>query len=75
MGTFIHSASLTELEILEDAAVSVDDETGMILVVEKKVTERMVELWEGEVGTKVVRAGEGKFFFPGFIGMVSLSYT
>lgn len=71
VGTFIHSASLTELEVLEDAAVSVDDGTGKILAVEKAVTEGMVKLWEGEVGTKIVRAGEGQFFFPGFIGMIS----
>lgn len=69
VGTFIHSASLKELDVLEDAAVAVDDGTGKILLVKKDVTEEVVKLWEGETGTRVVRAGKGQFFFPGFIGM------
>lgn len=75
VGTFIHSASLTELEVLENAAVSVDGGTGTILEIEKTVTGEMVKLWEGDVRTKIVRAGEGQFFFPGFIGMASFLYV
>lgn len=74
VGTFIYSTSLTKLEVLEDAAVIVGADKGTILAIEKTVTEEMVGLWEGEVGTKIVRAGEGQFFFPGFIGMVSFQY-
>lgn len=73
VGTFIHSASLTELEVLENAAVVVDNETGRILAVEKDVTGEMTGVWEGEAGTRVVKVGEGQFFFPGFIGTSSRS--
>lgn len=69
VGTFVHSASLTELEVLESTAAIVDDDTGTILEIVKTVTEKMVGSWAGEVGTKIVRAEEGQFFFPGFIGM------
>lgn len=71
VGTFIYSTSLTKLEVLENAAVIVGVDKGTILAIEKTVTEETVGLWEGEVGTKIVRAGEGQFFFPGFIGIIS----
>lgn len=70
VGTFIHCASLGELQVLENAAVTVDDETGKILVVECPVGAEMLEMWAGEPGTRVVKAGEGQFFFPGFVGML-----
>lgn len=73
LGSFVHSKSLDELECLHDTAVCVD-KTGTIIAVEKgcgEATAREGLLqrlgWdEGEV--EIVRAKEGQFFFPGFIG-------
>lgn len=72
-GTFIHNASLTELEILENAAIGVD-ENGNIAFVEKNRTDvadldQIVEE-RGWTEYDVARGdGEGwRFWFPGFVG-------
>ena len=72
-GTFIHNISLTELEILENAAIGVD-ENGNIAFVEKNRTEvadldRVVEE-RGWAEYDVVRGDGGgcRFWFPGFVG-------
>lgn len=66
VGTFIHSISLTELEICEKGVIGVD-EKGKIAFIEREGRGEKKEGWEA---AKVVRIrGEGVgFFFPGFIG-------
>jgi guanine deaminase len=67
-GTFIHSKSLAELEILEKGVIGVD-EKGKIAFVEQGVEDLGKVIQEkGWDGTSVVFAKEGQFFFPGFIG-------
>ncbi|MCJ1472650.1 hypothetical protein MMC13_001299 [Lambiella insularis] len=72
-GTFIHCLSLENLEILEHAAVGVD-EKGMISFVEKDVQvgglSELVEKrygWEGYAVVKGASGEETAFFFPGFV--------
>lgn len=72
VGTFIHSVSLAELQVLKRSAVAVDDESGKILLVEHPVQASMLEMWAKEAGTTIVEAGPGQFFFPGLIGMMQL---
>ncbi|RPB10017.1 Metallo-dependent hydrolase [Morchella conica CCBAS932] len=66
VGTFIHSVSLAELQVLKRSAVAVD-ESGKILLVEHPVEASMLEMWAKEAGTTIVEAGPGQFFFPGLI--------
>ena len=77
-GTFIHTPTLGVLEVLEDAAVGVDEE-GRIVFIDRggrdggdgRGVEQEKEGWEGceVVGCDVGdgRKGEG-FWFPGFVG-------
>lgn len=73
LGSFVHSKSLDELELLHDTAVFVD-EKGVIVAIEQKCDEqRALQVispklgWSsGEVSVRV--AAPGQFFFPGFIG-------
>lgn len=73
IGTFIHSISLTELEVCENGVIGVD-ERGKIAFVEKDGKGKREEGWEA---AKVVRIrGEGVgFFFPGFIGESSTLWS
>lgn len=73
VGTFIHSVSLAELQVLKRSAVAVD-ESGKILLVEHPVEASMLEMWAKEAGTTIVEAGPGQFFFPGLIGMMQLFF-
>lgn len=73
-GTFIHCLSLDHLEVLENAAVGVD-EKGIIAFVEKDVSVEQVKYRVRErygwAGCEVVYGGSGEsttFFFPGFVG-------
>lgn len=73
LGTFVHSKALDELEYLQDAALLVD-KTGKIAAVEPKCDQARAEAelypklgWDAADVT-VTKAGEGQFFFPGFIG-------
>jgi len=78
VGTFIRSLSLANLEILEDAAVGVD-ENGIIAFIEKDVKEpELDEVVEQKYGWKEPHTVKGggdstAFFFPGFIGQYSCS--
>jgi guanine deaminase len=74
-GSFVHSISLSELEICEKGAIGVDA-NGVIQFVERdcdlaKVQEKHAEWKDAEV----VRVGENGFFFPGFIGMYPSTST
>jgi len=74
LGTFIHSKSLTEIDILHDAAIFVDEQ-GKIVAIEKDIKDVDGALsicpklgWETE--EVIARAcGREQFFFPGFIGL------
>jgi guanine deaminase len=74
LGTFIHSKSLTEIDILHDAAIFVD-EKGKIVAIEKDIKDVDGALsicpklgWETD--EVIARAcGREQFFFPGFIGL------
>ncbi|KAK3898577.1 hypothetical protein C8A05DRAFT_18876, partial [Staphylotrichum tortipilum] len=73
LGSFIHSKALDELEYLHGAAVAVD-ENGVIVAVEGECDEARAREtvlprlgWEAGDDVEVVTAGEGQFFFPGFI--------
>lgn len=74
LGTFIYSKSLTEIEILHDAAIFVDEQ-GKIVAVEKDIKDVDGALsfcpnlgWETD--EVIARAcGREQFFFPGFIGI------
>ncbi|KAI0382112.1 guanine deaminase [Hypomontagnella monticulosa] len=72
LGTFIHSISLGELEYLQDTAVCVG-KSGKIIAVEIKCGQKEAEEilypklgWDAN-DVAVTIAGEGQFFFPGFI--------
>ncbi|KAL2021113.1 hypothetical protein VTK56DRAFT_7532 [Thermocarpiscus australiensis] len=72
LGSFVHSKALDELEYLHNAAVCVD-QSGTIVAVERdcdavKARETVLpRLGWDEAGVEVVSAGDGQFFFPGFI--------
>lgn len=75
LGTFVHSKSRTDLEILHNAAVAVDT-TGKIAAVEKDCgsvdaakTQALSKLGWNEEETEIYATKEAQFFFPGFIGM------
>lgn len=78
IGTFIHSISLANLEILDHAVIGVD-ENGTITFIEKDVKLPVVaEVTEQKYGWKdssiVKGVGESTaFFFPGFVGQYSPS--
>ena len=74
LGTFCHSVSRTELDILHDAAVAVD-EAGKIVAVVKGAgsiaaakAQALKETGWAEGDVSVSEAKRGQFFFPGFIG-------
>ena len=72
MGTFIHCLSLDKLEVLENAAIGVNDR-GLIIFVEKNVEDAGLEQvmkhhpwreWDVVKGDRESTT----FFFPGFVG-------
>ena len=76
-GTFIHSTSLTDLEVLENTIVGVNG-NGIIEFLEQGMQEAdvqdMVEEKYGWKGMEIVKgdiAGRG-FWFPGFVGKIGI---
>lgn len=68
LGTFVHSISLSELEIGEKGAIGVD-ENGVIRFVEKNVDLHAVHERHADwKDAKLVEVKGNGFFFPGFIG-------
>ncbi|KAI1099395.1 guanine deaminase [Jackrogersella minutella] len=72
LGLFIHSIKLGKLEYLHDTAVCVD-KSGKIVAVEKQCDQMKAEEtlypklgWQ-DSDVLVTTAGDGQFFFPGFI--------
>ena len=77
LGSFIHSKSLEELEFLHDAAICVDS-NGKIVAVEQQCDQRKAEEavypklgWTANE-VKVNTCQDGQFYFPGFIGKISI---
>ncbi|KAJ4993974.1 guanine deaminase [Stagonosporopsis vannaccii] len=66
LGTFVHSRSLTELEICENGAIGVD-ENGTIAFVEKELDLESVQTKHSWQDAVPVRLSGNSFFFPGFI--------
>lgn len=70
LGSFVHSKSLTELEIVENGAIGVD-EKGVIRFVEKSVAsldEVKSKAGAGWENAETVTVKKGGWLFPGFIG-------
>ncbi|KAF2661138.1 guanine deaminase [Lophiostoma macrostomum CBS 122681] len=66
-GSFVHSKTLTELDICEKGAIGVDEE-GVIRFVERdSEVENVLEKYGEWKDAKVVRIKGNGFFFPGFI--------
>jgi guanine deaminase len=73
-GPFVHSKSLTELDICEKGAIGVD-EHGVIRFVERDIELGEVQKQHGEwKEATVVKIDGNGFFFPGFIGMYPYRY-
>lgn len=68
LGAFVHSTSLTELEICENAAIGVD-ENGIIAFVEKTVQDinSITSKYSNWDSASIVQIQGNGFFFPGFI--------
>lgn len=65
IGTFIHCQSLTELDIVDNGAVGVDEQ-GKIAFVHRD--RHATSLEQGWKSAKIVDSLKHGFFFPGFIG-------
>lgn len=67
-GTFIHSRTITSLDIITQGAIGVDD-SGKIVFVERDVESLsgVFSKFPEWKGVRIVRTPEGGFFFPGFI--------
>jgi len=68
-GTFIHSHTITCLDVITEGAIGVGDD-GKIAFIERGVgsVEAVYSRFPEWEDVRVVRAPEGGFFFPGFIG-------
>jgi guanine deaminase len=69
IGTFIHCESLTELDIVPNGMIGVDEE-GKIAFVLRSFKGRTIPDGEGWENAKIVRIQDHGFYFPGFIGSV-----
>ncbi|KAF8453665.1 hypothetical protein BGX38DRAFT_1090368 [Terfezia claveryi] len=67
-GTFIHSRTITNLDIINQGAIGVDD-SGKIAFVERDVEspEKLFSKFPEWVGVRVLQTPKDGFFFPGFI--------
>ena len=69
-GTFVHNVSLTELEIIEDGCIAVD-ENGVIVSIFQKAEKPDVEADSRQKlnwTTVAAKSASNGFWFPGFIG-------
>ncbi|KAF2772839.1 guanine deaminase [Teratosphaeria nubilosa] len=66
IGPFIHSKSLSELDICPNGAIAVD-EYGKIRFVSRDIKDGQVSVDGGWEKAKVVKTPKNGFFFPGFI--------
>lgn len=72
IGPFIHSESLTELDICPNGMIGVD-ENGKIAFVTRSIKGAKIPVNEGWEDAKVVRIDGPGFFFPGFVGTSTFS--
>lgn len=73
IGTFVHCASLTELDVCVNGVIGVD-ESGKIAFISRDSEEEgeqtpTPEGWEQAKTVRINGSGQG-FFFPGFIGKI-----
>jgi len=68
VGTFIHCATLTGLDIVVNGTIGVD-EYGKIAFIHRDEEGRQVLSENGWDHAKIVKTKEHGFFFPGFIGV------
>lgn len=68
LGAFVHSTSLTQLEICPQAAIGVD-ETGVIAFVEKNISniDEIKSQKPEWTSAQIIKIPDTGFFFPGFI--------
>lgn len=79
LGTFVHSKTRRELEIVHNAAIAVDT-SGKIAAFEKECgsvdaakEQALTKLGWNAADVSIQVCKEGQFFFPGFIGTFSFS--
>ena len=68
IGTCIHCETLTELDIVPNGMIGVDEQ-GKIAFVLRSMKGRRIPNGEGWEQAKIVRIQDHGFFFPGFIGL------
>ena len=66
IGTFIHSESLTSLEIAVDGKIGVGEDGKIAFVLRDATSSQVPDGWEH---AKVFKTQQNAFFFPGFIGL------
>lgn len=71
IGTFIHCDSLTELDVVPNGMIGVDED-GKIAFVLRSMKGRRIPENEGWEQAKIVRIQDHGFFFPGFIGSLAV---
>jgi guanine deaminase len=75
LGTFVHSKTQTELEIVENSVIGVD-EKGIIRFIDTNVkvfTDSDKHGWED---AQIIRVPQGAWLFPGFIGkLMQMSFS
>ena len=76
IGPFVHSKSLSELEIQEHGAIGVDED-GIIRFVERNLHDGSLSNLIQQKGddwtdAQIVEINGSGFFFPGFIGAIGL---
>jgi guanine deaminase len=67
-GTFIHSKSLKELQILHDTAAFVDEKGKIVAIAGGAIDKQLSELGWSPEEVEVKSCEKEQFFFPGFIG-------
>lgn len=74
-GAFVQSSKPTQLEICETGAIGVDV-TGKIVFIERDISDVQTVLDKHSFQhARIVKVPGSGFFFPGFIGMLSLSLS
>ena len=72
IGPYIHCETLTELDVCPHGMIGVDED-GKIAWIIRDIKGRMIPHdghWEN---AKIVRIQDHGFFFPGFIGLLTLA--
>lgn len=75
IGPFIHSDSLTELDICPNGMIGVDESGKIAFVVRSVKGQRVPFAEEGWEQAKVVRIEGPGWFFPGFVGTFAVRFS